>query len=104
MKKADILILGAGCSGTSLAHYLENFGYTGKIVLLDSRTNFDREQRWCSWLEIPKTMSGLVQKSWQNWTVCDENYSTTQTSEKIFIQTNICSAVFFTLPFKLENC
>jgi lycopene beta-cyclase len=94
VKKADILILGAGCSGTSLAHYLENFGYTGKVVLLDSRTNFDREQRWCSWSEMPQTMSGLVQKSWQNWTVCDENYSTTQTSEK-FSYKQIYAPQFF---------
>ena len=81
MKKADILILGAGCSGTSLAHYLEHSGYQGKVVLLDSRTRFDNEQRWCTWSKLPDSMSSLVQKSWNEWTVCDENHSTSQTSE-----------------------
>jgi lycopene beta-cyclase len=80
VKKADILILGAGCSGTSLAHYLEDAGYQGKIVLLDSRTKFDNEQRWCTWSELPNSMSGLVQKSWNEWTVRDENHSTSQNS------------------------
>jgi lycopene beta-cyclase len=94
VKKADILILGAGCSGTSLAHYLENFGYAGKVVLLDSRTNFDREQRWCSWSEIPETMSGLVQNYWQKWTVCDDVRSTVQTSEK-FSYKQIYAPQFF---------
>ncbi len=81
MKKADILILGAGCAGTSLAHYLEDLGYAGKIALLDSRTNFNREQRWCSWAKLPASIAPLVQKSWQNWTVGDENRLTTRTSE-----------------------
>lgn len=80
MKQADILILGAGCAGTSLAHYLEDSGYAGKVVLLDSRTRFDREQRWCSWAKLPKSFEPLVQKSWKKWTVCDENRSVTQTS------------------------
>ena len=86
MKKADVLILGAGCAGTSLAHYLEDFGYTGKVVLLDSRTNFNCEQRWCSWTKLPASLAPLVQKSWQNWTVCDENRSTVQTSENFSYQ------------------
>jgi len=86
VKKADILILGAGCAGTSLAHYLEDFGYAGKIVLLDSRTNFKREQRWCSWARLPASLAPLVQKSWQSWTVGDEFNSTTRSSEKFSYQ------------------
>ncbi len=86
MKKADVLILGAGCAGTSLAHYLEDFGYAGKVVLLDLRTKFDREQRWCSWGKLSASLAPLVQKSWQNWTVCDENRSTVQTSANFSYQ------------------
>lgn len=86
MKKTDILILGAGCAGTSIAHYLEDFGYTGKIVLLDSRTNFKREQRWCSWVQLPAPFSPFARQSWQNWTVGDENCSTTRTSANFSYQ------------------
>ncbi len=86
MKKTDILILGAGCAGTSLAHYLEDLGYTGKVVLLDSRTNFNREQRWCSWAKLPVSLMPSVNKSWESWTVSDELYSTTQTSENFSYQ------------------
>ncbi len=95
MKKADILILGAGCAGTSLAHYLEDFGYTGKVVLLDSRTKFNREQRWCSWAKLPASLAPLVGKSWQSWTVCDENNSTVRTSENFSYQ-QIYAPDFFT--------
>ncbi len=86
MKKADILILGAGCAGTSLAHYLEDFGYTEKVVLLDSRTKFNREQRWCTWAKLPASLAPLVGKAWQSWTVGDENKSTVRTSEKFSYQ------------------
>jgi lycopene beta-cyclase len=94
VKKADILILGAGCAGTSLAHYLEDFGYAGSVVLLDNRTNFDREQRWCSWAELPKSLQPLVQKSWTKWKVCDENRSITRTS-KHFSYQQIYAPQFF---------
>ncbi len=83
VKKTDILILGAGCSGTSLTNYLEDFGYQGKVVLLDLRTNFDREQRWCSWAKMPDSIAHLVEKSWDEWTVCDESRTKTQTSESL---------------------
>lgn len=86
VKKADIIILGAGCSGTSLAHYLEDSGYTGKIVLFDSRTEFNREQRWCSWAPLPASLDHLVTNSWKNWTVCDENRIFTQKSDKFSYQ------------------
>ncbi len=86
MKKADVLILGAGCAGTSLAHYLEDFGYAGRVAMLDLRTKFDREQRWCSWAKLPASLAPLVGKSWQRWTVCDENRSTVQTSQNFSYQ------------------
>ncbi|WP_156504181.1 FAD-dependent oxidoreductase, partial [Oleiphilus sp. HI0066] len=34
----DLLIVGAGCSGLSLARELALRGYRGKVVLLDQRT------------------------------------------------------------------
>lgn len=86
MKKADVLILGAGCAGTSLAHYLEDFGYAGKVVLLDFRTKFDREQRWCGWGKLPASMQPLVEKSWRGWTVCDENRSIVRNSANFSYQ------------------
>ena len=86
MKQADILILGAGCAGTSLAHYLEDFGYTGQVTLLDSRTQFDREQRWCSWGKLPESVTPRVQKSWQKWTVSDEHRTITRTSDEFSYQ------------------
>ena len=94
MKISDILILGGGCAGTSLAHYLEDFGYGGKVSLLDSRTNFDREQRWCSWTNSTAPSADFPQKSWQTWTVGGENRSITGTSAE-FCYRQIYAPDFF---------
>lgn len=69
MKNADILIIGAGCAGTSLAQHLETAGYSGQVEIYDGQTNFDREQRWCSWGEIPASFEPLVKHSWNSWQI-----------------------------------
>ena len=94
VNKADVLILGAGCAGTSLAHYLEDFGYAEKVVLLDSRTKFDREQRWCSWAKLPESLTSPAQKSWREWKVCDVDRATVRTSEN-FSYRQIYAPEFF---------
>ena len=68
-QETDVLILGAGLSGTSLAHHLIELGYEGRITLLDKRTNFDREQRWCTWSDAPPSLSHLVSHRWNAWRV-----------------------------------
>jgi lycopene beta-cyclase len=65
----EIAILGAGCAGSSLAYLLVREGFPGTIHLLDRRTDFSREQRWCSWGPIPECLSGLVGASWPRWKV-----------------------------------
>ncbi len=94
MRTTDVLILGAGCAGTSLAHYLTDFGFTGNLALIDSRMNFDREQRWCSWAKLPVSLSSLVKSSWQSWKLCDEKNSTIQTSG-VFTYQQIYAPDFF---------
>lgn len=65
----DIAILGAGCSGASLAYFLADAGFPGRIHVFDRRTDFSRSQRWCSWGPVPKRLSGLVDASWDRWRI-----------------------------------
>lgn len=69
MEKTDILILGAGCAGSSLAHHLEQSGYEGSVTLCDSRSSFNKEQRWCTWGSVPESLSHLVRHRWNEWSV-----------------------------------
>ncbi len=72
MRYTDVLILGAGCAGTSLAHHLETANFKGRITLLDSRTDFSQAQSWCTWSEIPATMQPLIKRRWHQWQVRDQ--------------------------------
>ena len=83
MIKTDVLILGAGCAGTSLAHHLESNGFEGSIDLCDSRAAFGREQRWCTWADVPETMSHLVRHSWSSWSLVTDSEELVKTSDKI---------------------
>lgn len=73
MLRTDILILGAGCSGTSLAHHLEAAGFKGSVALCDSRSSFKKEQRWCTWGRIPDSLEHLVKHRWNEWSVVGES-------------------------------
>lgn len=83
MIKTDVLILGAGLAGTSLAHHLESMGFEGSIDLCDSRSAFGREQRWCTWADVPDTMSHLVRKSWDRWSLITDSDEFIKTSDQI---------------------
>lgn len=83
MIKTDVLILGAGCAGTSLAHHLESRGFEGSIDLCDSRAAFGREQRWCTWADVPETMSHLVRRSWNRWSLVTDSEELVKTSDRI---------------------
>jgi lycopene beta-cyclase len=83
MIKTDVLILGAGCAGTSLAHHLESKGFEGSIDLCDSRGAFNREQRWCTWSEIPESMSHLVRRSWNSWSLVTDDEELVKSSDRI---------------------
>ncbi|MFM8440969.1 MAG: lycopene cyclase family protein [Acidobacteriota bacterium] len=69
MQKTDVLILGAGCAGSSLAHHLEQKGFNGSVTLCDSRSSFNSEQRWCTWGRVPASMAHLVSHRWDEWTI-----------------------------------
>jgi lycopene beta-cyclase len=87
----DLVILGAGCAGTSVTRELIERDYPGRILLLDERTRFNTPQRWCYWSDNtqpersewsskPQIVTGewssyhyrtdnnFVQKNLQNWT------------------------------------
>ncbi len=51
---ADIIIIGAGCAGLSLAWQLTQRGLSGRnVVLLEPRTEYGRDRTWCFWNVLP---------------------------------------------------
>jgi lycopene beta-cyclase len=67
---ADILIVGAGCAGLSLAVHLLDAGASDlEIVLLDRREVHVRDRTWCYWSGFAHPFQAAVRQSWHRWRI-----------------------------------
>ena len=67
---ADIVIVGAGCAGLSLAARLADAGpRVGRVVVLDARTAFARDRTWCFWDVDRHPYDAAVTHRWARWRV-----------------------------------
>lgn len=64
---ADLVIIGAGCAGLSLAARLarERSGLT--VTIIDPRTEYTDDRSWCFWRPARHDLSDLVSHSWDRW-------------------------------------
>ncbi len=70
----DIVILGAGCAGLSLAYHLLERGVDRSIVLLDPRTSYERDRTWCFFTGRPHPFEALTSHRWSRWRVRDRRW------------------------------
>ena len=64
----DLVILGGGCAGLSLASRLADARTTLRVVVLEARTGYVDDRSWCFWRPEHHDLSHLVSKSWSSWT------------------------------------
>lgn len=70
LSDADVLIVGAGCAGLSLAWHLVERGLGGRrLLLVDPRTEYGRDRTWCFWNVVEHPFEDLVTKRWSRWRV-----------------------------------
>ena len=63
--ESDILILGGGCAGLSLALRLAAAGENcPSTVILESRSHYSNDRTWCFWDDGSAHLRGLVQHRW----------------------------------------
>jgi lycopene beta-cyclase len=61
----DLVILGGGCAGLSLALRLaEQPGQCRRVTVLESRPAYCNDRSWCFWREGPHRYEHLVKRSW----------------------------------------
>ena len=61
----DLVILGGGCAGLSLALRLaEQPGHCRRVLVLESRTAYTNDRSWCFWRLGPHRFDTLVKRSW----------------------------------------
>lgn len=74
---ADVLIVGAGCAGLSLAvHVVQTARRSGRrcprILLLEPRAAYRRDRTWCGWKVGPQhPFAAAVSHRWTRWAVQD---------------------------------
>ena len=69
LTEPDLLIVGAGCAGLSLAAHLAEQGAPGRVRLVDPRTAFRRDRTWCFFDVVPHRFSAAVTRRWKRWAV-----------------------------------
>ena len=65
----ELLIVGAGCAGLSLASRLAERAVPGRVRLVDPRTEFGRDRTWCFFDMVPHRFSDAITRRWTRWAV-----------------------------------
>lgn len=68
---ADLVILGAGCAGLSLAARLASGDGDLRVVLVDPRTEFADDRSWSFWQHDHHALREIVAHEWSGWTYAD---------------------------------
>src|SRR4028118_2331121 len=74
------VILGAGCAGLSLCHYLLERGVEKPILILDRKEAFADDRTWCFWDVEETPFSGRAVRRWSSWAVRAEGREIVHTS------------------------
>lgn len=68
---ADLVILGGGLAGLTLAARLARERSGLRVVVLEPRTVYQDDRSWCFWRPEQNDLSHLVSHSWKTWTFSD---------------------------------
>ncbi len=65
---ADIVILGGGCAGLSLARRLATARCKARVIVVEPRSAYTDDRSWCFWAPShDHAESHLVAQSWKQW-------------------------------------
>lgn len=64
---ADLVILGGGCAGLSLARRLAIARSTRRVVVVEPRTEYTDDRSWCFWRPATHDLSHVVSTTWDRW-------------------------------------
>ena len=74
MKSYDIIIVGGGASGLSLASHLARSPLRDRSILIVEKDAKDKNDRtWCFWANQPSFFDDIVYRSWNQLQVLCEH-------------------------------
>lgn len=65
----DVLILGGGCAGLSLAVALAQHAPRLRVTTLEQRTGYSRDRTWCFWNTTDHPFRAGITHEWHSWRV-----------------------------------
>ncbi len=63
----DLLIIGGGCAGLSLARMLARYQGSLRTLIVEPRTEYSDDRTWCFWHTGQHRFRHLVSRSWDAW-------------------------------------
>lgn len=82
---ADIVILGGGCSGLSLAARLA--GTRASVQVIEPRDHYSDDRAWSFWRTAPDPFEDCVRAEWRAWSVFGQRGETRRRSQALRYQT-----------------
>ncbi len=76
----DLLVVGGGCAGLSLARALAGAGSSLRTLLIEPRTDYVDDRTWCFWSNGPHDYRHLATRAWNAWRFSSELEETIQRS------------------------
>jgi|TARA_B100000795_G_scaffold60685_1_gene40638 lycopene beta-cyclase len=95
--ECDVLIIGGGCAGLSLAYEYAQMKKAGlSVCILEKRKNYHDDRTWCFWLDHQQEFShrDIILNSWKAWRFSSREQSHTHRSEH-FSYCHIASLAFY---------
>lgn len=65
----DLIILGGGCAGLSLATLLAHARTALRVIIVEPRIAYHEDRTWCGWRLTPHAFADCAVASWKSWQV-----------------------------------
>jgi lycopene beta-cyclase len=69
MLDADLIILGGGCAGLSLAARLAGQRKRLRVLVIEPRSRYEEDRTWCGWRIAPHFFSDCCVAEWRQWRI-----------------------------------
>ena len=63
----DLIVIGGGCAGLSLARLLIENESTLRVLILEHRDTYSDDRVWCFWEKSDHSLKNLEAKAWASW-------------------------------------
>ena len=79
---ADLIILGGGCAGLSLASRLAASPSTLRVVVLEGRDHYKEDRTWCGWRTASHPYQECAVAAWPKWRITNTQETIERSSNR----------------------